>query len=131
MTGAATWYRDADGDTFGSATTTTACTAPSGYVLEAADCDDLDAAAFPGRNDRGGSSTGAVWVVYGPLAGTIDLDSADAEILGTTPYGYLGYGVTFVPDVNGDGFDEVAVGSFSADVDGLPDRGGVWIFLGG
>ena len=91
----------------------------------------IDLIVGSGRNDRGGSSTGAVWVVYGPLAGTLDLDSADAEILGTTPYGYLGYGVTFVPDVNGDGFDEVAVGSFSADVDGLPDRGGVWIFLGG
>lgn len=45
-----TFYVDADGDTFGSFTETQeACSAPSGYVSNFTDCDDNDAANFPGR----------------------------------------------------------------------------------
>ncbi len=41
-----TFYRDADGDTFGNAAVTTlACTAPAGYVSNSSDCDDTSAAA--------------------------------------------------------------------------------------
>eukprot|EP00567_Pseudictyota_dubia_P018760 CAMPEP_0197433262 /NCGR_PEP_ID=MMETSP1175-20131217/1189_1 /TAXON_ID=1003142 /ORGANISM="Triceratium dubium, Strain CCMP147" /LENGTH=95 /DNA_ID=CAMNT_0042961583 /DNA_START=6 /DNA_END=290 /DNA_ORIENTATION=- len=43
------YYADADGDGFGDAMTTTeACSAPSGYVDDDADCDDWDAAVNPG-----------------------------------------------------------------------------------
>jgi hypothetical protein len=39
-----TWYRDADGDRFGTETDTVqACTAPEGYVAAAGDCDDTRA----------------------------------------------------------------------------------------
>ncbi|WP_298223862.1 YDG domain-containing protein, partial [Flavobacterium sp.] len=38
-----TWYADADSDTFGDAATTTlACTQPSGYVADSSDCDDTN-----------------------------------------------------------------------------------------
>ncbi|MCA9552247.1 MAG: putative metal-binding motif-containing protein [Myxococcales bacterium] len=38
------WYRDADGDGFGDAATTSrACAQPAGFVANAADCDDGDA----------------------------------------------------------------------------------------
>ncbi|MFZ9915633.1 MAG: putative metal-binding motif-containing protein, partial [Phycisphaerales bacterium] len=46
-----TYYRDADGDTYGSSTTTTttcAASAPAGYVTNSTDCDDARAAAYPG-----------------------------------------------------------------------------------
>ena len=45
----ATRYEDADGDGYGdSATATTACPAPLGWVLAGGDCDDTDAAVSPG-----------------------------------------------------------------------------------
>jgi hypothetical protein len=47
---ALTWYRDADGDGFGtSATTQSACSQPSGFVAASGDCDDADPAMFPGN----------------------------------------------------------------------------------
>ncbi len=40
---ASTWYRDAEGDTFGSdADTIVGCEAPAGYTVSAGDCDDGD-----------------------------------------------------------------------------------------
>ncbi len=49
---ASTWYLDADGDGFGDpASTTTACGEPSGYADDSSDCDDGDAAVFPGADE--------------------------------------------------------------------------------
>ncbi|MCB9761086.1 MAG: putative metal-binding motif-containing protein [Alphaproteobacteria bacterium] len=45
----ATWYADADGDGYGDfATTTTACDQPSGYTDNGVDCNDANAAIYPG-----------------------------------------------------------------------------------
>ncbi|MSP55057.1 MAG: hypothetical protein EXR69_05550 [Myxococcales bacterium] len=47
------YYADADGDTFGDlAVTQTACTAPEGYVSDSTDCQDDEAAAFPGADEQ-------------------------------------------------------------------------------
>ncbi|UJR81726.1 MopE-related protein [Sandaracinus amylolyticus] len=46
-----TFHRDQDGDGVGGATTSTGCTAPSGYVTLGGDCADTDAARHPGRHD--------------------------------------------------------------------------------
>jgi len=45
---ALTWYQDLDGDGFGNAAVTQlACTAPTGYVADASDCDDTNAGTNP------------------------------------------------------------------------------------
>ena len=44
------WYEDRDGDGFGSSTSITdACSAPAGYVANGSDCNDGDAAVYPGN----------------------------------------------------------------------------------
>jgi hypothetical protein len=45
-----TWYRDADGDAYGAASsgTASACTAPAGYVVSATDCNDGSNLVHPG-----------------------------------------------------------------------------------
>ncbi|APR77441.1 Type IV fimbrial biogenesis protein PilY1 [Minicystis rosea] len=51
-TGLATYYRDADGDTFGNAAVTTqACSQPAGYVTNATDCNDNNASVKPGATE--------------------------------------------------------------------------------
>jgi MYXO-CTERM domain-containing protein len=48
-----TWYADDDGDRYGDATTTTsACSAPSGYVSSSTDCDDASSSIHPGAAER-------------------------------------------------------------------------------
>jgi len=47
-----TYFADADGDGFGElATSTDACTAPTGYVSNSTDCDDSDNAVYPGATE--------------------------------------------------------------------------------
>jgi hypothetical protein len=47
VAGVSTFYVDADGDGFGSDASIEACTAPTGFVDNADDCDDLNAAVNP------------------------------------------------------------------------------------
>ena len=76
--------------------------------------------------DAGG--TGAVYVYFGgpvspaPLAHT-KLTASDAQ-----PSSAFGFDVAVAGDVNGDGFDDVVVGSPSA---GVPEPGAAYVYLGG
>jgi hypothetical protein len=49
---ATTWYDDDDGDLYGDpSSATVACSAPSGALASAGDCDDADAATYPGASE--------------------------------------------------------------------------------
>lgn len=52
-----TYYRDADGDSYGTGLATkTACKQPAGYVLNGEDCNDSNAAVHPGAEDVPGNN---------------------------------------------------------------------------
>jgi hypothetical protein len=52
VTGTSSWYRDNDSDGYGDVTrSTSACTAPSGYIADSSDCDDYSAAVHPGASE--------------------------------------------------------------------------------
>ena len=70
---AGTFYVDSDGDGYGSlATSTVACTVPSGHAANASDCDDTDGAVNPGAaelcdaidNDCNGSVDDGLGTVF-------------------------------------------------------------------
>ena len=49
---ATTWYEDGDGDGYGNAASThVACAQPLGFVADDTDCDDADAAQYPGADE--------------------------------------------------------------------------------
>ncbi|MFH1469816.1 MAG: MopE-related protein [Pseudomonadota bacterium] len=57
-TGQGTWYRDADGDGYGSDTATLSrCDQPSGYVASGGDCNDSSTLYHPGASEPVGSGT--------------------------------------------------------------------------
>jgi hypothetical protein len=56
-----------------------------------------------------GVDSGAAYLVYGPVAGIVDLNTADAEIRGATANDGAGTIVVGVGDVDNDGFDDIVV----------------------
>ncbi len=70
---ATVYYRDNDGDTYGNSNvSTSACSAPAGYVIDNTDCDDTDSAVNPGAteicdnkdNDCDGTTDGGLTTTY-------------------------------------------------------------------
>jgi hypothetical protein len=79
--------------------------------------------------DGAGISSGAAYLVLGPIEGIVDLADADAILVGSDPYDYAGISVAGIGDANGDGYADVAVGAYGKDTteDGV---GAVYIFHG-
>ncbi len=78
LSGGSTWYRDVDGDGYGSsATTKTACDAPTGYVSTSGDCLDSNSAIHPGASE-----------ICDDLDNDCDTyaDDADASVSGTSTW---------------------------------------------
>ena len=103
-TDAATWYADADADSYGDAfTTTTACSQPSGFTTDDSDCDDSDAAVNPVATEL--------------------CDGADNDCDGTVDEADAADAATWFGDADGDGFGDVGttVAACSAPSGTVPD----------
>lgn len=109
------WYRDADEDGYGDASATvTDCAPPEGYVGNAQDCDDAAEAVHPHveeicedgiDNNCDGSPNGC------ELSGDVSLAEAETILRGQTSMDEAGWSVAGAGDVNGDGIDDLVVGS--------------------
>jgi hypothetical protein len=80
------------------------------------------------EDTSGGCSAGAAFVFFGGPGPIIDT-SVDGAVMGTTE-DFLGISVAGVGDVNGNGYDEVAVGANGNDSVGI-DAGRVYAYFGG
>jgi hypothetical protein len=121
-TGGDTWYRDDDGDGFGDpAAPRSACSQPAGFVVDATDCDDTDAAVFPGSPELPYDHAD------NDCDGRVDtMDAAAAAgwtVLGVGANDGIGAGgATATGDLDGDGFAELVI---AAPLYGTSDSGAV------
>ncbi len=82
---APTWYRDGDGDGYGVVgTTEVACTASTGFVADATDCNDGDSSLYPGATEH--------------------CDGVDNDCDGDTDESDADDAATYYADEDGDGF---------------------------
>ena len=94
-----TYYADADGDSYGDAgSTTMACSAPEGYVSDATDCNDADAAVNPGAtevcngiddNCDGNIDEGVQNTYYADADGDTYGDAGSTTMACSAPEGYV------------------------------------------
>jgi hypothetical protein len=145
------WYEDAGGSAAGavymlaapfSGTDLSAATAKligeystdyAGGSISVGDVDndgveDLLIGAY--GNDDVASLSGAAYLVYGPLSGTLDLSLADLELTGENNSDKAGISVAVVGDIDGDGAEEFIVGAPGNDY-GANAAGIAYIFYGG
>lgn len=102
------WYADDDMDGYGDEfNAITACDQPEGYVADDQDCNDYSDQAFPGGidlldgldNDCDGHRD---WV---------DLSDVEAKLVGTSSNALTGYTVLGLGDIDGDSYDDIAIGA--------------------
>ncbi len=82
------------------------------------------------REDAGGSASGSVYLVYGPIASLYDLGSADAKLTGERSDDYAGSSVAGVGDTDGDGKGDILVGAPNEDYGANYLGGSAYLVLG-
>ncbi|MCK6528940.1 Ig-like domain-containing protein [Myxococcota bacterium] len=79
--------------------------------------------------DAGGSGSGAAYLFYGPVAGTLDLSAADARLVGENAGDDFGGAVAAGGDLDGDGLPDLLIGAQYAN-DAFTDAGTVYVMGG-
>ena len=77
---------------------------------------DLAVGAY--LEDTGGINAGAVYLMMGPVSGTILVDNSDGGFIGQADGDRAGWSIAGPGDVNGDGIDDVLVGAPDHDANG-------------
>ncbi len=77
-------------------------------------------------NDDNGIQSGRVYLFYGPISGSLAATTANAIIEGAA-FDEIGRSVAPLGDLNGDGFDDIVLGS---DIAGGASEGEIFIFNG-
>jgi len=123
----AVWYLDADGDGYGDPDTSTSSDKqPDGWVQLAQDCDDGDPSVHPDSRDW--CDDGKDQDCDGADRACEVLYATDAEFVihGENQGDYFGTYPRPAGDVNGDGIDDLWVGSPNV----APTNGAIYLFLG-
>ena len=99
----------------------------SNYTYAGTDLDGSGDTNGDGANDLvvGAPSSDEAWVVLGPVTTSTEVGDVDAVLTGSSG-GYAGTSSVFLPDANGDGYDEVVIGAPYED----SYRGNVYIVNG-
>ncbi|MBI2339387.1 MAG: FG-GAP repeat protein [Deltaproteobacteria bacterium] len=100
--------------------------APAGD-FDADGFDDILVGAY--GESSAATGAGAVYVVYGPVSGSVDLSTAGAKLLGEADGDMAGYAVSSAGDVDGDGNVDLIVGAYQEDGGGS-DAGAAYIVYG-
>ncbi len=83
-------------------------------------------------NDHGGDKAGQVYLILGRASGWttgVSLSEAAASFVGDATHDRVGSAMSYVGDVNGDGYDDIVIGAWANDVSG-EDGGQVYLILG-
>jgi hypothetical protein len=81
------------------------------------------------ESDLGGSASGAVFVVHGPVSNERDLSTAETILVGENTDDQAGSSVSIASDVDGDGIDDLLVGARLDDTE-ASDAGAAYIVRG-